>query len=295
MGGAGTGARAAPWPGGALLAAMLAWLAGVALQLQHAALAPSAAAVAACGLGALLLAAGWRWRRAGALALLGLALLAWGSTTLRAAARLAEPLASALEGRDLQLSGVVAGLPQRASDGLRFRLEVEQATLAGTAVAVPPLVSLGWYEGAHPDAAAVAPRVLRAGERWRFTVRLRQPHGNLNPHGHDVELALFEQGVGAVGYVRDVPPQRLDAAAGHPVERWRQRLRDALDARVADARSAGVLAALTVGDQAAITRDDWELFRATGLGHLMSISGLHVWVSTIKSYFALTYETAKPA
>jgi competence protein ComEC len=31
-----------------------------------------------------------------------------------------------------------------------------------------------------------------------------------------------------------------------------------------------------VGDQAAIERDDWDLFRHTGVAHLMSISGLHV-------------------
>jgi len=31
-----------------------------------------------------------------------------------------------------------------------------------------------------------------------------------------------------------------------------------------------------VGDQAAIDRSDWDVFRATGVAHLMSISGLHV-------------------
>jgi competence protein ComEC len=39
---------------------------------------------------------------------------------------------------------------------------------------------------------------------------------------------------------------------------------------------AGVLAALVTGDQAAINRSDWDVFRATGVAHLMSISGLHV-------------------
>ena len=38
----------------------------------------------------------------------------------------------------------------------------------------------------------------------------------------------------------------------------------------------GVLAALVVGDQSAIERADWDLFRTTGVAHLMSISGLHV-------------------
>ncbi len=143
---------------------------------------------------------------------------------------------------------------------------------------LPQRIALGWYNGFHEDAALSAPqRELRAGQRWRFAVRLRRPHGNLNPHGFDYELQLFEQGIRATGYVRDAPPpQLLSEAAGFPVERLRQRVRDAIYANVADRRAAGVLAALAVGDQSAIEREDWDLFRNTGVAHLMSISGLHV-------------------
>ena len=37
-----------------------------------------------------------------------------------------------------------------------------------------------------------------------------------------------------------------------------------------------MLAALVMGDQAAIERADWDVFRATGVAHLISISGLHI-------------------
>ena len=46
--------------------------------------------------------------------------------------------------------------------------------------------------------------------------------------------------------------------------------------RCADRQTAGLLAALIVGDQNAIERGDWDVFRATGVAHLMSISGLHI-------------------
>ena len=144
---------------------------------------------------------------------------------------------------------------------------------------MPALLALGWYRGWSDEAPLAGPiDELRAGQRWRFTVRLRQPHGNMNPHGFDYEL-LFEQGVRATGYVRatkDDAAERLDAAAAHPVERARQRVRDAIGARLDDARAAGVLAALAVGDQGAIERDDWDLYRNAGIAHLMSISGLHI-------------------
>ncbi len=206
--------------------------------------------------------------------------LAFGATGWRAAERLADTLPAELEGQDLQLVGRVARLPQTTLAGTRFVFEVESARHQGRAVRVPPRVSLGWYRGPDAEAWLRGPEAdLRAGQRWRLTARLRQPHGHLNPHGFDLELWLFEQGIGASGYVRSragAPAEKLDDAAGAPVERFRQRVRDAIDQAVPDAAAAGVLAALAIGDQGAIDRADWDLFRTTGVAHLMSISGLHV-------------------
>jgi competence protein ComEC len=60
------------------------------------------------------------------------------------------------------------------------------------------------------------------------------------------------------------------------VERWRQQVRDRIFERVGERSYAGLIAALVVGDQNAIERADWDVFRATGVAHLMSISGLHI-------------------
>ncbi len=214
------------------------------------------------------------------------AALAFAFTGLRASAFQCQALNPGLEGQDLQLTGIVAAMPQRSEGGLRFRLEVEQAQRAGQGVQVPPAVYLGWYGGAYVDELGQSqgvdgqPADLRAGERWRFTVRLKAPHGNVNPHGFDYELWLWEQGLQATGYVRagqhDAAPTRLATTAWHPLERARQALRSAIYARVAEPGTAGVIAALVVGDQNAIERADWDIYRATGVAHLMSISGLHV-------------------
>jgi len=241
-------------PGMRLAALALAWIAGVALHLQQPTLWPLPACVAAVVFGALGLAVAWRWRRAFVVAWLGVALLAFGASGWRASLRLADALPAALEGQDVSVVGMITNLPQRSASGLRFRFEVESASAQGRPVPLPALLALGWYTGWHEDAALSEPQAeLRAGQRWCFTLRLRRPHGNLNPHGFDYELSLFEQGVRATGYVRDAPaPELLHRAAGYPVERLRQRVRDAIDASVPDRRAAGVLAALAVGDQGAI-------------------------------------------
>ena len=269
-----------------------AWLAGIAAQLQMAVLWPGAGvwAVAAAGAGVLIVIVSVRWRAPASpgpvrvvLGAVAIAALAFAFTHHRAALRLADALPAALEGVDLVVTGVVATLPRHGPTGTRFVVDVESATLRGDAVRIPQRLSLGWYRGIDDDALlAGPPEPVRAGQRWMLTVRLRQPHGSFNPHGFDLELWLFEQGIRAGGSVRARPDAVIRKladpgwAAGAPVERLRESLRDAIDRRVADPAAAGVLAALAVGDQAAIERADWDLFRTTGIAHLMSISGLHV-------------------
>ncbi|MBN9572325.1 DNA internalization-related competence protein ComEC/Rec2 [Alicycliphilus denitrificans] len=284
-------ARAArPWH---LPAALLGAVLGVALQLQQAQLWPWPAYAGTLALALLGARLAWKAPRPGAFAWLAAALLTWSVCGLRAAAFLAGALAPQLEGRDLRVTGVVAAMPQPRETGLRLRLEVESALLDGAPVRVPALIDLSWYAGAPGGGAqdeARPPPALQAGERWRLTVRLKAPHGGINPHGFDYELWLWEQGVQATGYVRTGarldalhgPPERLGATWRHPVEQLRQRVRDAIVRRLApgaDAagqRATGVVAALVTGDQRAIEREDWDLFRATGVAHLMSISGLHI-------------------
>ena len=275
--------RAGGWATPALLGAVT----GPALQLQQPALWDwgAYAAMAAAAIGVLFWARSQRGRARALIILLAFAVLGFGLTGLRASRFAAQGLDPALEGRDVTVTGVVAAMPQHSETGLRFRLKVESATVGGSPTRLVPQLYLGWYGGAVPDATGrmellrQAPQ-LRAGERWQMNVRLKAPHGNSNPHGFDYELWLWEQGLQATGYVRagpnDPPPERLADTWRHPVERARQVVRDAVFERVADRRTAGLLAALIVGDQNAIDRADWDIFRATGVAHLMSISGLHV-------------------
>jgi competence protein ComEC len=189
--------------------------------------------------------------------------------------RLADELPKALEGQDIEVSGVVAGLPQELERGIRFAFDVEQA-LPG----VPSRVSLAWYRGRDADADESPHVPVRAGERWRFTVRLKRPHGNLNPHGFDHEAWLFERGIRATGYVRPKDlAERLDARVwrpGYAVEMLREAIRDRFRTALPEAPHGGILVALAIGDQQSIAPELWQAFARTGITHLMSISGLHV-------------------
>ena len=274
---------------GTLTAATLGWVAGTALQLQQPDLGSPVVYMAFMALALV----GYAYTATKNIANLpgflaaGLTVgaLAFGATGLRSALFLQHALDPALEGRDVMVVGVVADMPQSNEAGLRFRLEVESAQLDGVALQLPAKVDAAWYGGVYPTGSELVglqrqPLDVRAGERWSMTLRLKAPHGSQNPHGFDYELWLWEQGVGATGYVRagarDTPPQRITQTWKHPVALARQALRERIFASVGQRQSAGLIAALVVGDQRAIDRVDWDVFRATGVAHLMSISGLHI-------------------
>jgi competence protein ComEC len=258
-------------------------VAGVALQLQQSTLWPSAVYVAAVLL-AVLLASWQRARCFGWVGLLLAVLLSWGTTGWRASVYLDEALNPALEGQDLRVVGVVADMPHFHPGGVRFRLHVESADWQGKTVAVPPLWQVGWYSGFAGGATPVAlqrkPATVVAGQRWSLMLRVKAPFGARNPHGFDTELWLWEQGVQALGTVRagtrDVMPEMLQQTGQFALARLRQSVRDRIVQSIADPQQAGLIAALVVGDQGAIAKPDWDVFRATGVAHLVSISGLHV-------------------
>ncbi len=297
----------------------LGWIAGTALQLQQAQLwvgeaywGLAAVALMSAYIATRINASRFAWVRSAsallsrasagagvqaavwfALAAALSALLAFAQAGARSSHYAQSALNPTLEGRTLQVVGIVANLPQRMEDSARFRFEVESARESdGALVQLPPQLLLGWYGNrlnGSDDKVQPPPADLRPGDRWQLAVRLKAPHGHINPHGFDYELWLWEQGLQATGYVRngakDASPQWLGSTWAHPVERLRQRVRSAIDARVADRATAGIVAALLVGDQAAIERADWDVFRATGVAHLMAISGLHItglaWLAAV--------------
>ena len=259
--------------------AILAFACGVGcVQMQETLPAPTSTA-ALLLLGLLLTAFCTRTPglRCTLLAALGCALLGFSWAALFAEQRLHDQLPLAWEGRDVEIVGVVAALPHGFTRGERFEFDVEQV-LTPEAV-VPRRIMLSWYHGWQEDEWRER-LSIRPAERWRFTVRLKRPHGNANPHGFDYEGWLFERGLRATGYVRPrAVAQRLDdfvCRPGYAIERWREAIRRSFIDVLPESPYAGTLVALAIGDQQAIPAAQWKIFRSTGITHLMSISGLHV-------------------
>jgi len=187
--------------------------------------------------------------------------------------RLAVTLPDEWQGRDIEVTGVVAELPRKYQQGLHFSFDVEKVLTPQASV--PKRLYLNTYYARQTE-----PPVLHAGERWQLTLRLKQPHGSSNPHGLDFELWALENNIRAVGYVNNKAPNvRLAGLADgfkYRIQRWRENVRDKFEATLSTAPYAGVLIALAIGDQSSIPQAQWQVFTRTGVNHLMSISGLHI-------------------
>lgn len=241
----------------------LALLAGVCACLSSPVLPASGVA----GLALLFGMAGWsyggRWRIAGA------CLAGFGLAALHAGHSLRQQLPAALEGREQVVTGRVVDLPRHTSGRTRFWLrvdgDVELAALRGK------LLQLSWYHARGPGRATLRPG---AGERWRLRLKLRAPRGLRNPGGFDGERIALARRLAATGHVRDIGAARcVQPARG--IDAWRERMAWRIEAAVATP-TARFVRALAVGDTGGLGDADWDVLRATGLTHLIAISGFHV-------------------
>jgi len=205
--------------------------------------------------------------------------LGFGWNANYAEQRLSNILSSSLEDVELLIEGRVSALPQSGPTGAKFTFDLISMSSRGKVISnFPKRIYLNWQNAwRNPQET---PKII-PGQRWKLKVKLKRPYGSLNPYTFDFERWAFQQNFGANGSVKsgellasgDIALTNFSMA----MEYWRWKLRNKIERLLpSDARYAGVIIALVMGDQNAIDQDDWRIFNATGVGHLISISGLHV-------------------
>ena len=221
----------------------------------------------------LIVAPRWRW--------LGFALLGAAWTIWRADLALAQRLPTEFEGRDFVVTGTVRGLPRVQDDSTRFELSIEDARIGQGSIeqvsiedasgrAPLPLrgtLRVSW----HDDAPTVQPC-----ERWQLHLRLKRPRGIVDPGAFDFERYALEQGIVATGYVREDAANRVLGERLPCVDRLRAHISQGIADTLGPGPAADLLRALAFGDQQAMNDHEWAVARATGIPHLIAISGLHI-------------------
>ena len=196
-----------------------------------------------------------------------------------------------LQGKDILLTGVISSIPQVNEHKTRFEFDIEKASLPTRQEDNIPhhaLFSLGkvrlsWYKTQRNQKHIIKNTIsLKAGQRWQFWVRLKQPHGFMNPGGSDYEGWLYQKKIRATGYVRiNQTKQQISTlidphAINYPILVARQKFYDQLKKSIRNTQYGGILLALAMGERSDITPIQWQVFRVTGTSHLVAISGLHI-------------------
>ena len=197
--------------------------------------------------------------------------------------QLADILKAEYNNQDVNVIGQIIQKPQYNDNGIRFVLKPDDENL-------PTKILVNWYF--QKDKQHNPPMDLNAGDRLSLFLRLKQPHGFYNEGGFDYEKRLFSEGIGATAYVRYKAGEskRIKENDSNSVFIQMERLRLKIEKEFLSAFPQnkhpyiGTIIALSIGEQQAVKKEEWELFNKTAVTHLFSISGLHI--TLLSSVFA---------
>ncbi|WP_250658272.1 DNA internalization-related competence protein ComEC/Rec2 [Alkalimarinus coralli] len=201
-----------------------------------------------------------------------------------------DAIESQYEGVDLYATGYVCSVPKRKELATVFELCDVSLRLAagasdssngdssngdGSNVATGLRIKLSWYTRDQIDLEGAK----------ELVVRLKRPHGMVNPYGFIYEKWLFRKGISAVGYVRK-PTADADSlpTANSCLSRWpgcqitalRIRVSSYLERLSNDIEHVALIKALSIGFRGDIDSNHWATLKSTGTQHLIAISGLHI-------------------
>jgi competence protein ComEC len=168
----------------------------------------------------------------------------------------------------------------------------ERRLVEARIVSIPVPQGTGWqYDAwvqpvATPRHAPLRVRVSQAGtavpasgERWQLLLQFDAPAGGAAADAR--RRALLRDHVSATARTRESPLNRRLASAGPSLDGLRLAVATHIQRRVHDPSAAALLAALAVGVTGDVSALQWRVFSATGITHLVAISGMHV------TFFAL--------
>ena len=224
----------------------------------------------------LALACGWLAQRApsrvGTLALLA-ALLAAGMAR-GAAHRLLlvrERAAFGDPARPLRIEARVVAPPARASGEPSASVRIERAD--------PAMIA-----GTRATLRLPAGSVAEWGDRITVLARLEPPPPARNPGGFDARAFADADGSAAGGFAYTCvvePPRGLSGWPRATAARWRRAIESRLQSGLLPA-AREIAIPLVTGDRSALSSDLSAAFRASGLVHLLALSGLHVvWLAAL--------------
>lgn len=178
---------------------------------------------------------------------------------------------AAIQNLDLKheysLQGTVISVPEQRGNRIRFIFRVDDNSSQLDMRQSPLYIRVSWRK----------PLSVEVGQVWQLPLRIKPIHGYANPGGWDYERWAFVRGIGYTAYVRSTDNAELLAEATCCyLSSLRNSLKQILQKQQLSREGGAVIMALGIGDRSRMSSELKELFSATGIMHLVAISGLHI-------------------
>jgi len=202
-------------------------------------------------------------------------------TTLSINHRLEQRLPLSDSKLQLSVTGTIGSLVETRNDMLAFVFLPDKAVAN-----VPVRIRVRWYQQRKRSKGDLVelPEV-RAGERWQLQLELRSPRGRVNFSGVDSERWYFADGIAALASVRAGENIRLAGPAWFALNHWRELVKHKLEQQAGHLPAFRTLLALAIADRREMQAADKQVLAATGTGHLLAISGLHIGLAAILGFY----------
>lgn len=224
------------------------------------------------------------------------------------ARRLPDHLAP-FDGATVRIRGIVAAIPDRTENAVRFRLRVEDIALLSD----QPV----WPEGRHrrparrstvlvtvprPEGEDAVP-VLTPGRRVSVHGELVHPRPARNPGEYSQAAALAEQGIYHVLRAKGFGDVEISGGLGslRPSEsllafafRLRHRLQNTISRGLGEGEEGAFVLGVLFGDRSGLSAEVQSAFVDAGVVHLLAVSGLHVGFIAAGLWFLLSFSGLSP-
>jgi competence protein ComEC len=167
-------------------------------------------------------------------------------------------------------------LPERSGSDVSVVVDYVNARAAAAAAAGPAPSSTSDLATRRAKLIWHAAPALHVGDTWELLVAVAAPGGLDNPGGVNAERSALRDRLHARLRVQKSRLNHQLSAAAPGIDTLRERIAIALQAHIAERDSAALATALAIGDTREVSPEQWRIYNATGITHLIAISGLHV-------------------
>jgi competence protein ComEC len=149
-----------------------------------------------------------------------------------------------------------------------------------------------WEKHKTPKSIRITTRTkisqdVSVGDRVSFLAKLTPPSSPIMPGSFDYARHFYFESIGGLGYaVSDIELIEKNKSMLPDLDNIRGHVSQIIKSHVAGP-TQGIVVALMTGERAAIDESDWQALRASGLAHIISISGLHVAMVAAPVFFCV--------